>query len=335
MVRGFVAALVAAGCGVVVAANPVLADSMALPLPMPLPPLETPPRTGPIPIRDFFRTGDVELDMPDYPVGDPRRDPGLVVITDNRHAITTNRNLKNDVATHPAIPDTSGWNFRDVRFRYDPIGDTMFVGINFWNIAGDADNDGDPGRTSPAAAIAGGLDMPNLSGTEAIAIGIDANLNGKVDLLAGVPANKPPGAVDPAFTVAYPLSIAQLNQMGGQLGIENMFGETATLHLGELAYNPSAEHPDFAFSIANFSQIPGLTQTDDAFRFHFRAYAGTGEDLISGEDLFATLVEIEIPRTQIPIPEPAAWLAWSAALLALSATVRRRNPTSRQAKVSR
>jgi len=44
--------------------------------------------------------------------------------------------------------DTSGWDIKCCYYYYNRSSDTLFVGLDFYIIAGDADGDGDPSHTS-------------------------------------------------------------------------------------------------------------------------------------------------------------------------------------------
>jgi hypothetical protein len=56
--------------------------------------------------------------------------------------------------------DTSGWDIKDCYYHYNRSSDTMYVGLDFYGIAGDADGDGDPSHTSDRLASKFGLDWP-------------------------------------------------------------------------------------------------------------------------------------------------------------------------------
>jgi hypothetical protein len=57
--------------------------------------------------------------------------PEAVIVTDGSQS---------DVGLPPAWPfATSGWDIKDFRFVYDAKEDSLYVGINFFGVAGDAD----------------------------------------------------------------------------------------------------------------------------------------------------------------------------------------------------
>lgn len=231
-------------------------------------------------------TGNVENDFPLTPGS------GVVVIVDNPDA--NGQSSPGDVAQDPGLPGITGWNIKDLRLAYDATSDKMFVGLNFFGIAGDADGDGDPGRASQ------GVDLPDLGGLESIVVAIDTNLDGTPDLIAGVPAGKPAGK---AGTAAFDVASYKASSMG--LGFS--FGQSLTEHAGELAFSPSAEHPDFEFTIGNFIDLPGL---DPKEGFIVSAFAGTSSDIVAGEDyIFKTRVSFPSPQEPV-VPEPAALLGW-------------------------
>jgi len=235
-------------------------------------------------------TGDVEVDMPIAPGN------GVAVIVDNPDG--NGASSPNDVAQDASLPGITGWNIKDLRLAYDEGTDSMLVGVNMFGVAGDSDGDGMPGQLSSTV----GRDEPSLGGLESIAVAIDTDLDGQPDVIAGVPANKPPGiekGVD-AFTVA--------KYQNSSHGLAFSFGGTLDEHMGELAFDPSAEHPDFLFTIEEFKELPGLVPEEG---FTISAFAGSPADVIAGED-FLVNTRIAFPGSDNQqIPEPATVLAWS------------------------
>ncbi len=206
-----------------------------------------------------------------------------------------------DVAQSSWMTDrgwTTGWNIKDIRMHYDQATDSLAVGVNFFGIAGDADGNGNPGTSDAATVNAGGIDLPNLGGRESISVAFDLNNDRKYDIIAGVPADKTqagPG-ID-GFTVS---SYRDSNQ-----GLAFNYGTRLANYDGGLAFDPSSTHPGFEFLIKNFSKLPGVEWPKNGFGF--RAFAGTPDDVIAGED--------SIPYTAVSperiIPEPTTVLAWS------------------------
>lgn len=152
---------------------------------------------------NFFPTGNAERDL------SPSRFPNVVILIDNP---LFPDNPTNDVAQAQFMTDEgwlSGWNFKDLRFLYDPSNDTMGVSVNFFknpdgtgiNIAGDADGNGNPNTSDPRTIAAGGIDQPNFRGTESITVALDLDRDGVPDVVAGIPADKPGDGLA-AFTVA-------------------------------------------------------------------------------------------------------------------------------------
>ena len=52
--------------------------------------------------------------------------------------------------------------------------DTLFVGVNTFGIAGDADGNGDPGGADPLTTASGGIDLPHMGADKSIAVAIAA-----------------------------------------------------------------------------------------------------------------------------------------------------------------
>jgi len=271
---------------------------------------------GPASAAQISLTGDAEKD---FPAGQPR----YGVFVDNPNKLTGASDM-NDVAQAQWITDqghVSGWNMKDIRLHYDAPSDTLAVGVNFFGVAGDADGDGDPGHTDPRTALAGGVDLSHLGGRESIAVALDLNNDKIPDIIAGVPADKSTaGPGINGFTVA--------KYKGDASGLSFAFGQTLKNQLGNLAFDPDAKHPDFEFTIKNFSKIPGFEFNKLPLGFEFsqgigvQAFAGTPDDIIAGEDT--------IPYMSIKpeaIPEPATLLAWSVVALGAAWRLRHRRPT--------
>ena len=117
-------------------------------------------------------------------------------------------------------------------------------------------------------------------------------------VVAGVPADKTTAgtwALD-GFNVAS----FKAQSIGAQtIGIENSYGATLTNNLGTLAFDPSAAHPGFEFTISNFSKIPGLNPANG---FWVELYAGSTSDVIAGEASVGTDPESRCsgPRSSLP-----------------------------------
>src|SRR5262249_6502152 len=124
-------------------------------------------------------------------------------------------------------------------------------------IFGDADGNGNPGQASPQMAAQGGLNTAHLGGDKSIAIAFapinPANPSQPTApvVIAGVPADKSmvgSGTID-GFTVS---------QFMNGAGLQHSFGQQLPQFTGNLAFDPSAAHPQLEFTIPNFSKIPGL-----------------------------------------------------------------------------
>ncbi len=214
--------------------------------------------------------------------------PEAVVIAD---AVNATGEEEPDVGLPPAFPfPTSGWDIKDFRFVYDAEEDALYVGINFFGIAGDADGDGNPSSTSPALTALGGTDLANLASSEAIQIEFDWNGDGVFDTIAGVPT--PP--LPKPFLIAPDLS------PGTQLPAESTRFGTPICGLEGFVGAANAAAPDFEFKIPNVSTLPGF---DAASGFEFRAFAGSFQDDGIGEDFTQVVLHVDLPT---PAPEPVA-----------------------------
>jgi hypothetical protein len=234
----------------------------------------------------------------------------LIVGISALHAISLSGNVETDfvspeavIVTDGSAPDVgvppgpqwgqiiSGWDIKDFRFVYDPEDDSLYVGINFFGVAGDADGDGNPSTTSAALTQVGGRDIADLGSSEAIQIQFDWNLDEKFETIAGIPRDAR-NASD--FMVASDLSPATDRLPARLLG----FGTPVpgvTSFIGAVG----GPRPDFEFKIPKVSTLPGF---DASKGFNFRAYAGSFVDDGIGED-FTNLLHVDLP---IPAPEPVA-----------------------------
>ncbi len=199
----------------------------------------------------------------------------------------------------------TGWNIKDVRVSYDKGSDTLFVGINTYSIAGNSSGNGTPGIPDPRQTAVGGVDPAHIGGQGSISVafapnsGSDSNPGAPV-VIAGVPADKShagPGL--DGFTVS--------SYVGSNSGIAYSYGSNMPNFQGNLAFDPSAAHPDFEFTIKNFSQIPGL---DPSKGYWIQAFAGSPNDVIAGEDTIGW-IHVLAPAAQIPTPEPTTVAAWA------------------------
>ncbi len=233
----------------------------------------------------------------------------------------------------------NGYVMKDIRLSYDQKTDTLAVGVNFYGIAGNTDGSKD-GSTNPLTTAAGGSNPPHIGGDKSITVAFTpvtaAGTSADPVVVAGVPANKansPAGSLDGFNVATVNDSIYKVS------GIAQAYGTALSSNLGQLAYDPSAAHPDFEFTIKNFSKIPGLNALTNGF--YISAYAGTGTTIIVGKSAIAdTLVGSPLNQPQnlenppgpitVPVPpsvqtpEPTTILAWGLVAGGAGWRVRRR-----------
>ncbi|HEY5780094.1 MAG TPA: hypothetical protein VIT00_15230 [Terrimicrobiaceae bacterium] len=221
-------------------------------------------------LRGITLTGNVEADFVS---------PEATIVTDG---------VGPDVGLPPMWPfATSGWDIKDVRFVYDRDNDCLYVGINFFGIAGDADGDGNPSVSAPALTANGGTDVATLGQTEAIQILFDWNEDGVFDTIAGVPTD----AAATAFSIAPDVSPGlSLPADSARFGIP-----VANLEPFVGALNATA--PDFEFKIPDVSTLPGF---DAVSGFKFRAYAGSAQDDGIGEDFVGDSAALHVDLPELP-----------------------------------
>jgi hypothetical protein len=221
----------------------------------------------------------------------------------------------------------SGWAIQDIRTSYNASTDTLYVGLDTFknakgvtSIFGDADGNGDPGGASVPMQQAGGIDDAHLGGFKSVAVAFApsaAAKPGAPTIIAGVPADKSEaGSGTDGFTVSH--------FKGLNLGLAYNFGTSLGAAAGTLAFDPSAAHPGFEFTINHFSKVSGITPSKG---YWISAYAGSPSDVVAGEVVLApTQISAFAAET---VPEPATFLAWSLGLgIAVAYRARRRIHTA-------
>ncbi len=236
-------------------------------------------------------TGNVETDMPATPGN------GVFVVPGEQPS---------QVAQDSWITQNgwiNGWVMKDMRFDYNKATDTMQVGVNFYSIAGDAD--GNPtGKPAPQSLLEG-LDPASLGGRKSISVEFAAPAGqggaqvGAPVIVAGVPEDKMTsgGTGTDQFTVA---------SAGSSSSIQVNYGKQINSAMGSLAFDPSPAHPDFEFTIKNWSQFSTLAGSNG---FWVSAFAGSPDDVVAGEGKIPW-AHIPVPGQQT-IPEPTTVAGWA------------------------
>jgi hypothetical protein len=148
------------------------------------------------------------------------------------------------------------------------------------------------------------MDTPNMGGDKAVAVAFapfntaNPTTPGAPTLIAGIPSDKNlAGNGTDGFKVAAFSNSTNL--------LQNAFGASISGVTGNLAFNPSAAHPELEFSISNLTKS-GINPSKG---FWVEMYAGSGQDVVAGE---AGLVWTYVPPVQPQqIPEPTTWLVWA------------------------
>ncbi len=218
----------------------------------------------------------------------------------------------------------NGYAIKDIRTFYDFTTDKLYVGVNTWSIAGSAVGAGGSAMDTILAQH-GGSDPASLGGDKSITLAFvgsspsNTSTPGQPIIVAGVPADKSTASSTglDGFTVA---SYKGLTSQG----IQYNYGTILPSNQGSLAFDPSAAHPNFEFTINNFSKISSTL--DPTKGFWIQAYAGSAQDGPIGEEVTGL---IKIPAFQNQnIPEPTTWLAWTLVLGGSLRQLRRRGKKS-------
>jgi len=90
--------------------------------------------------------------------------------------------------TNGAVTLTSGYDIKQLRLFYDPLSDNLFIAVETFGIAGDADANGDPGTSS----ISGVSDYKDFGYYESLDVFFDIDQDLLPDFVFGKPSVSPP-----------------------------------------------------------------------------------------------------------------------------------------------
>lgn len=180
-----------------------------------------------------------------------------------------------DVVMPGSMPGVmSGWDLQALALSFDEATDTLYVGLDAYAVLGDADGDSDAGSTGPALAALGGIDHPDLGGSETFLVVFDLDDDGTPDIIAGIPMGGDLTDFKVAeYAAGMPLSSAHL-----------AFGNNLPQNTGAYLGTPIPQCPDMEFTIPDFcgllNQYAGPGQ--DAIGVY--VYMGSQDDATIGED---------------------------------------------------
>lgn len=189
-----------------------------------------------------------------------------------------------DVSMPAVFPPSaiSGHDIEDVRVSWDRLTDTLYVGIHTSGIAGDADGDGNAGRTGATLASTGGVDQPHFGGGESFAVYLDLDEDGTIDLIAGVRNG--------ANASAYEVSTFS----GPLANPANAFGTPQAAHTGALFTSPTAAAPHLEMTITQLSAVPTSSGFPIGTDFAIGAFIGSSEDGTIGEDFSPGFMDLDV-----------------------------------------
>ena len=197
-----------------------------------------------------------------------------------------------DVGLPLGFSTQSGWDLMMIYLSYDPLTDTIFVGLESVGIFGDSDGDGDPGNTGAELLLNGGLDFPDLAGPESVVMTFDLDGDDLPDLVVGNPF----GTDINSFMAA--------SFSGSPFAPQFAFGPAIPGVSVNVFASPSAAQPDLEFSITGISIVASMFGDINNTLVGLGVFAGSfgdggiGEDFIPGigllepvdlPELFATL----------------------------------------------
>lgn len=174
----------------------------------------------------------------------------------------------------------SGFDMRAIYLHYDKSTDKMYVGIDCFVICGDADNDGDAGRTGSILTQLKGKDVANFGNGESFGLLIDTNNDyspttrtGKFDVVVGV---RNSDTLTQIGVYSYTGAIGQQ--------LSNATWGAKLPYTVTLFASPSITAPDLEFAIANFSKLPGFPAIQGLPPFKVHMGMGSIVDDGIGED---------------------------------------------------
>jgi hypothetical protein len=189
---------------------------------------------------------------------------------------------------------TSGFIVESLRLVYNQATDTLYVGVQTYSIAGDADGNPNPGSADPKLAAAGGVNLPSFGGDKSLTLAFASVATGggvgATDFVAGIPANKALGNSSNSndFTVATYRNSVQ--------GLAYSYGTILNNHVGSLAVTPTASSPNFEFALTNASKLPGFNPADG---FYVSLFMGSQTAIVVGkESLGWSLVPAEVSEPE-------------------------------------
>lgn len=206
--------------------------------------------------------------------------------------------------------------------------------MNCFGVCGDADNDGDAGRTSTALVLFGGSDFADFALSESCAVAIDyggsgvASPDGVFDVVLGVPASSELSSetfpapctfsLDVACFGLYRLSSSFAENIGNAFSWRS---DDVVLRLardGAFAVNhnaqPTLDKPDLVWQLSHLDELRAadnvpIDDADAVLRLTVQAYCGSYNDGPIGADVVApTLVQFANPdalQTLVPTPVPS------------------------------
>ena len=202
----------------------------------------------------------------------------------------------NSVAEAPYIIQngwTTGFLVESLRLSYDKASDTLFVGVQTYSIAGDADGNPNPNAPDPQLAAGGGVNLPHFGGDKSLTVAFAGVAPGggvgSTDFVAGIPANKASG--DSRNTNDF--AVATYNNTGR--GLAYSYGTILNNHVGQLMVDPSPSAPNFEFALTNFSKIPGFNPNAG---FYISLFLGSQQAIVVGKEALDWAL---VPGT---VPEP-------------------------------
>lgn len=195
----------------------------------------------------------------------------------------------------------SGWDIKSTYF-FTNINE-LYIGLDYFGIAGDSDGNGFPGSPSPELVAIGGQDIPDMGLSESLAIQIDLNQDGIFEFIAGVPAGDPPNGSLGCENFDLNDCFGLFNDSNNNSSSVGNSFESLITPLDNSFALPSSDLPDIEFKIGDWQNLSGWDAIEpdscETFSFDVRMYSGSFQDAGIGEDFIPSQIQISTVSLEV------------------------------------
>ncbi len=234
--------------------------------------------------------------------GDPETDftgDGVFILNDS---LDGNSMPIPDVGVPPQLgPVISGWDIKSTYF-FTNINE-LYIGLDYFGIAGDADGNGFPESSSPEHVAIGGQDIPFMGLSESLAVHIDLDQDGIFEFIAGVPAGDPPNGSLGCENFDLNDCFGLYNDSNNNSSSGGNSFESLITPLDNSFALPSSDLPDIEFKIGDWQNLSGWDAVEpdscETFSFDVRMFSGSFQDAGIGEDFIPNQIQISTVTLEV------------------------------------